>query len=179
MKNHLIIQRICLLTSITCLGFPYILAGEWLIMPFFLAMVGFWIIMKKRSTFWSASILLSAFVLLAAIGMLANFSTFLVLVACTAALAWWDLTDFSQSIVVGQPPETTLLLERAHLQPLGLVISAGFILAFVSSYLNLRISFLGTVLLVVFTTGCLTYAVQSVVKKNICFLAITSITYGT
>ncbi len=167
MKNRLIIQRICLLTSITCLGFPYILAGEWLIVPFFLAMVGFWIITKKRSVFWAASTLLSTFVLLAAIGMLANLSTLLMLVACTAALGWWDLTNFSQSIVVGQPPETTLRLESAHLQPLGLVISAGFILAFVSSYLNLQISFLGTVLLAVFTIGCLTYAVQSVVKKDI------------
>ena len=167
MKNRLIIQRICLLTSIPCLGFPYILAGEWLIMPFFLAMVGFWIIMKKRSVFWRASVLLSGFVLLAAIGMLANLSTLLMLVACTAALAWWDLATFGQSKVVGQPPETTLLLERAHLQSLGLVISADFMLAFVSSYLNLQISFLGTVLLVVFTIGCLTYTVRSVVKKNI------------
>lgn len=167
MKNHLIIQRVCLLISITCLGFPYIRVGEWLIVPFFLAMLGFSIIMKKQSIFWSASILLSAFVLLAAIGMLANLSTLLMLVACTAALAWWDLTNFSQSMVVVRPPETTLLLQRGHLQSLGLVISAGFILAFVSSYLNLRISFLGTVLLVVFTTGCLTYAVQSVVKKTI------------
>lgn len=167
MKNHLIIQRICLLTSITCLGFPYILAGEWLIMPFFLAMVGFWIITKKRSVFWAASTLLSAFVLLAAIGMLANLSTLLMLVACTAALAWWDLANFGQSIVIGQPPETTLRLERAHLQSLVLAISAGFVSAFASSYLNLQISFLGMVLLVVFTIGCLTYAVQSVAKKDI------------
>ena len=167
MKNHLIIQRICLLTSIICLGFPYILAGEWLIMPFFLAIVVFWIIMKKRSVFWSASILLSGFVLLAAIGMLANLSTLLMLVACTAALAWWDLANFAQSKVVGQPPESTGLLEKAHLQSLALAATAGLVLALATSYFNLQISFLGTVLLVLFTVGCLMYAMQSLVKKNV------------
>ncbi len=161
------IQGLCLLTSITCLGFPYLLAGKWLIIPVFLAMIGFWIIMKKWSAFWSASILLSTFVLLAAMGMLANLSTLLMVVASTAALACWDLTNFSQSIVVGQPPEITLLLQRDHLQSLSLAICAGFMLAFISSYLNLRISFLGMIFLVVFAIGCLTYVVQSILKKNI------------
>ena len=167
MKSYLITQNICLLTSITCLGFPYILAGYWPIVLFFLAMVAFWIIMKKRSVFWSASISLIVFVLLAAVGVLANLSTLLMVIASTAALAWWDLTHFGQSIVIDQPFETRPLLERTHLQSLVLAISTGLILAFVSAYLNLQISFVGMVLLVVFTIGCLTYAVRSLVKTNI------------
>lgn len=167
MKSYIITQNICLLTSITCLGIPYTLAGYWPIVLFFPAMVAFWIIMKKSRLFWSASILLIFFVLLAAVGVLANLSTPLMIIASSAALAWWDLTNFGQSIVIGQSPETRLLFERAHWQSLVLAISAGLILAFVSSSLDLQISFLGTVLLVVFTTGCLSYAMQSLVKKYI------------
>ncbi len=155
------------MTSITCLGFPYILAEEWLIMPFFLAVLGLWVIMQKRSVFWSASFLLSVLVFFAAIGMLANLSTPLMVIACTAALAWWDLADFAQSIVVGQPPESTRLLEKDHLQSLALAGTAGLVLALATSYFNLQISFLGTVLLVLFTVGCLMYAMQSLVKKNV------------
>lgn len=152
--------------SITCLGFPYILAGEWLIMLFLVAMVGFWMMMKKRRIFGSASFLLSVFMFLAVIGMLENLSTVLMLVASTAALAWWDLADFAQSIVVGQPPETTLRLERAHLQSLASPGSSGLILALATSYFHLQISFIGAVLLVLFTVGCLIYAMQPLVKKN-------------
>ncbi|HLO15546.1 MAG TPA: hypothetical protein VK206_12000 [Anaerolineales bacterium] len=115
--------------------------------------------LKNRSDFWLASILLIMF-LLAAVGMMANLSTPLMIIASTAALAWWDLTHFGQSIVIDQPFETRPLLERTHLQSLVLAISAGLILAFVSAYLDLQISFVGMVLLVVFTIGCLTYAVD-------------------
>jgi hypothetical protein len=167
MKSYLIIQTICLLTSITCLGFPYILAGDWLIIFFFLAMAGLWISMKRRSIFWSASILLIVFVLLAAVGVLANLSVPLMVIACTAALACWDLANFRESIVAGQALKTSILLERYHLQSLALAISGGSTLAVVSSYLNLQIPFIGTVLLALFTMGCLTYAMQSLVKKRI------------
>ncbi len=167
MKNHLIIQRICLSTSILCLGLPYILAGEWLILPAFLAMAGFWVIVKKWSLFWSASSLLSVFVFLAALGMLANLSTLLMLIACTAALAWWDLATFGDSIVVGQSLETSAPLEKHHLQSLALAVSGGLILAVGSSYLDLQIPFIGIVLLALFATGCLIYTVQSMAKKNI------------
>ena len=167
MKSYVIIQTICLLASIICLGLPYVLAGDWLIMLFFLAMATFWILMKKRSVFWSASVLLLTFVFLAAVGVLANFSTPLMVIACTAALACWDLTNFGRSVVVGEPLETVLRLERHHLQSLGLAVSGGLILAFGSSYLSLQIPFLGMVILVLFAVGSLTYGLQSLIKKNI------------
>ena len=166
MKSHPIIQRICLLTSIAALGLPFIFAEYWPIVLFFLAMAGFWFIMKKRSAFWSASIVFITFILLAGVGVLANLSTPLMIIACIAALAWWDLTNFRRSIILGQPLETRLLLERDHLQSLVLAISAGLTLAFVSSYLNLQISFVGMVLIVGFTIGGLTYAMHTL-EKNI------------
>lgn len=86
--------------------------------------------------------------------------------ACIAALAWWDLTNFRQSIVLDQPHETRLPLERDHLQSLVLAISAGLIISFLGSSLNLQISFLGMILIVVFAIGCLTYAMHGLVKKN-------------
>jgi hypothetical protein len=115
--------------------------------------------------FWSASIVFITFILLAGVGVLAKLSTPLMVLACIAALAWWDLTNFRQSIVLRQPLETRLLLERDHLQSLVLAISTSLILAFVSSYLNLQISFVGMILLVGFTIGCLTYAMHALVKN--------------
>lgn len=167
MKSHLILQTLCLLTSIICLGLPYIVAGYWPIFLFFPSMAAFWILMKKKSVFWSTSILLSFLALLAAVGMLANLSTPLMVIACTAALAWWDLANFRHSLVIGQLPETTLLLERDHLQSLGITICAGLMLVLIGSSLDLQISFPGMVLLVVFAIGCLMYAVHSILKKNI------------
>ncbi len=167
MKSHLILQTICLLTSIICLGLPYFVAGYWPIVPFFLSMAAFWTLMKERSVFWSTSILLSFLALRAAVGMLANLSAVLMLVACTAALAWWDLANFRYGLVIGQPPETTLPLERDHLQSLGMTICAGLMLVLIGSSLDLKISFPGMVLLVVFAIGCLMYAAHSILKKNI------------
>jgi hypothetical protein len=120
-------------------------------------------VMKKRSPFWSVSIPLTVFVLLAVVGVLANLSTSLMVIGCASALAWWDLTHFGESLVAGQPPEATLQVERVHLQSLALAISAGLTLALVSSYLDLQIPFLGMALLALFAIGCLTYAVRSLV----------------
>jgi hypothetical protein len=167
MKSHFIIQIICLLISTGCLGIPYLVAGYWPVALLFLAMVAFRIPMTKKSIFLSTSIFLSVFALLAAVGMLVSLSTPLMIIACIAALAWWDLANFRHSLVIGQPPETTLLLERDHLQSLGITVCAGLMLVFIGSYLDLRISFPGMVLLVVFAIGCLTYAMHSILKKNV------------
>lgn len=153
--------------SVTCLSFPYLLAGHWPIMLIFLVMAAFWRFLKKRSVFWSSSILLMVFVLIAVAGMMAEYSVLLMAVACTAALAWWDLANFEQSIVVNQPLETLFLLERYHLLSLAMAVSGGLILAFVGSFLNLQIPFIGTVLLVSLAIGCLTHALQSLEKKNV------------
>ena len=68
MKIHSIVQNFFLLMSVGSLGTGYMLSGYWLIMPVFLAMTIFWIIMKKRSLFWSASSLLLIDLALAIIG---------------------------------------------------------------------------------------------------------------
>jgi len=107
------------------------------------------------------------FVFVAVAGVMAEFSTLLMAVACTAALAWWDLANFEQNIVVSQPLETLFLLERYHLQSLAIAVSGGLILVFVGSFLNLQIPFIGTVLLVSLAIGCLTHALQSLEKKNV------------
>lgn len=167
MTRHSVIQNISLLTSITCLSLPYILAGDWSILLFLLAMVVFWTFMRKRSVFWSASIVLLSSVLLAVAGMLANLSTPLIVIACTAALAWWDLANFGESITIGQPQETRASLEKHHLYSLALAVFSGLILTVVSSRLDLRIPFIGAVLLALFTIGCFTYAVRSLAKKNL------------
>jgi len=107
------------------------------------------------------------FVFIVVAGVLVEFSILLMAVACTAALAWWDLANFEQSIVNNQPLETLFLLERYHLQSLAMAVTGGLMLVFVGSVLNLQIPFIGTVLLVSIAIGCLSYALQSLEKKNV------------
>ena len=166
MKRSLLLQWTCLLASITCLGLPHLLRGNGLLLLLLPGIAGFWAFLHKRSAFPSASALLVMFVVLAAGGVLAEVSTPLMILGCTAALAWWDLTSFRESLVPGQPLETTLPLEKAHLQALALAVSGGSSLALVSSALDFRIPFIGMAFLALLATGCLLYGLRSLAKKN-------------
>jgi hypothetical protein len=97
MKIHSITNTIYLMIAAACLGAGYILGGTWLILPAFLGMALFWVVMKKRSVFWSASGLLVVYVFLAAIGVTVNLSLPLMVIGINASLASWDLTHFSRS----------------------------------------------------------------------------------
>jgi hypothetical protein len=58
-------------------------------------------------------------------------------------------------------------LERYHLRSLAAAASLGLILAWISSYANLQISFAATVLLVLLAVGSLTYyGLQTMVDRS-------------
>ena len=78
MKVHSILLVTSLVISNGCLTAGYIIAGFWPIIPVLLAIFLFWLYVRRRSAFWSASILLLASVLLAAIGITIGLSLILV-----------------------------------------------------------------------------------------------------
>lgn len=161
-----IILTICLIISSICLGAGYILAGYWLILPVFLAMLLFWIFTKNQPVFISASSLLVIFVILAAIGITADLPLILMIVACTAALVSWDLMQFNQSLVGNSLHKTNASLEKNHLYSLGLAAFAGLTLALISSYINIQFPFILILLLVLMVMGCLVSSMQYIrVKK--------------
>lgn len=166
MKVHFMILIICLIISAGSLGAGYIFAGYWLILPVLLAIFLFWIFTRNRWPFWSASSSLLAYVLLASFGVKEGLSSNLMVVASTAALLSWDLLLFNQSIVTNLPPEPKASLEKYHLGSLAVAVSSGFMLALLSSSINLRIPFVGITFLVLMTMGCLVYSMQYIMKKK-------------
>lgn len=166
MKIHSIILNVCLVMSAGCLGAGYILGGYWLIMPILLAMAIFWLIMKRRSLFWSASSLLLIDVALAIIGVTLNLSIYLMVVGCTTALACWDLTHFRHAITDKPPFGTDARLEKYHLQSLATAVFTGLFVALISSYISLQFPFGIMVFLVLMALGCLVYGVQYLVRNR-------------
>ena len=166
MKIHSIILLVCRVMSVGSLGAGYILGGYWLILPVFLAMGIFWIIMKRRSLFWSASSLLLMGVALAIIGVTINLSIYLMVIGCTATLACWDLTHFRQAITDTPPLGTDARLERYHLQSLATAVFIGLLVALISSYINLQFPFGVMLFLVLMAMGCLVYGVQYLVRNR-------------
>ena len=166
MKIHSIVLNFCLVTSAGCLGAGYILGGYWLIMPIFLAMAIFWLIMKRRSLFWSASSLLFIDVALAIIGVTINLSIYLMVLGCTTALACWDLTHFRDTMIDNPPFGTDARLERYRLQSLATAVFTGLFLALISMYINLQFPFVVMVFLVLMAMGCLIYGVQYLVRNR-------------
>ena len=161
-----IILTICLIITTVCLGAGYILAGYWLILPVFLAMLLFWIFTKNQQVFIPASSLLVVFVILAAIGITADLSLILMIVACIAALVSWDLMQFNQSLVGYSLHKTSASLEKNHLYSLAIAAFAGLTLALISSYINIQFPFILILFLVLMVMGCLVSSMQYIRGKK-------------
>jgi hypothetical protein len=164
LSNLLIIS---LTITIGCLGAGYITAGYWLIVPILIVMLLFWIFTKNQPVFWPASSLMVVFIILAAVGMLADLPLMLMITAGTAALISWDLMQFNQSMVGNAARKTNMSLEKHHLNSLALAAFAGLALALISSYISLQFPFGQIVILVLLSVGCLIGAIQYIMKKKI------------
>ena len=121
MKFRSTILNICLMISAGSLGAGYTLAGFWQILPVLLLILLFGMLEKKR--FWSATGFLLVSVVLAAIGVVADLSVELMIIACTFALAGWELIQFEQSPNGNSLLETSTMLEKHHLRSLVLATS--------------------------------------------------------
>lgn len=166
MKVHSIVLIACRVMSLGSLGAGYILSGYWLILPVFLVMGIFWLIMNRHSRFWPASSLLLIDVALAVIGVTLNLSIYLMVIGCTTALACWDLTHFKHTLIYNPPQGTDARLEKYRLQSLAAAAFTGLVLALISSYINLQFSFGVTVLLVLTAMGFLTFGAQWMWRKR-------------
>ena len=167
MKSHsTVIIITCLAISSGCLAAGYILAGYWLIFLAFPLLLIAWLLTYKRSTYLSASILLSGYVILASVGIMTELSTVLMVIACTTALASWDLLQIDQSASRYSPDKTNGLLEKYHLNSLALAISTGLILSLTSANISLQFPFVLIAFLVLVAVGSLIYSMQYIVNKK-------------
>ena len=156
----------CLLISSGCLAAGYILSGYWLILLAFPLMLIAWLLSCKRSIYVSASILLSGYVILASVGIIAKLSTALMIIACTTALVSWDLLQVNQSVSGYPPSKTNEGLEKHHLNSLTLAVSVGLILSLISATITLQFPFVVIAFFVLMALGSLTYSVRYIMNKK-------------
>jgi hypothetical protein len=156
----------CLTISTGCLTVGYIFAGIWQIVLLFPLLLILWLLTYKQSTYLSASIFLIGFVIIAALGILLDFSVILMIFGCVTALVSWELFQFAQNNMGNSLDKNNFLREKYHLTSLVLTASLGLILALMSANVSLRIPFIVVGFLVLIFMGCLIYGIQFVVRKK-------------
>ena len=166
MKSRSMLTLTCLAISSGCLAAGYILSGYWQIFLVFPLMLIAWLLTYKRSTYLSASILLSGYVILASIGIIAELSSTLMIIVCTTALISWELLQDNQRVSGYPLGETNGALKKYHLNSLALAASAGLTLALIGANITLQIPFVVTAFLVVLALGSLIYSMQYTVNKK-------------
>ena len=166
MKSHSTLLKICLAISTICLSAGYLSTGYWQILFVFPTLALIWLFMVKYSVFWSASIFLAVYVLLAAVGIFADFSRFLMLIACTTVLTSWELMQFTQKKVEISLLKSNNLLEKNHLKTLVLATSTGLVLVLISSSISLGLPFIVTSILVLILCGGFLFGVRIVGNQN-------------
>ena len=160
MKLHSVLRLAGLLAAAACLTLAYGMVGDWLILLSIPVMIIFWFLARGRSGFRAASGLLAMYVGLGVIGIARHASGPLMATGCVFALLSWDLSDpRGRSSVQARPGQATLL-EKRHLQSLGVAAGVSLLLAALTSALRLTLPFGVVVLLALVLTACILYAVQ-------------------
>jgi hypothetical protein len=107
----------------------FLLAGHWVIVGLLAAQIVFWFALSKHSVLWRSSCLLAISVALAAVGTLLGLMAALLLVGTVAALAAWDLLNFSETLKYDADPGNVELLARSHLRALSWAFLIGGLLS--------------------------------------------------
>jgi len=105
---------------------------------------------RRPSLSWLAHFSLAGFTGLSAVGVLLNIPLISMILACTAALASWDLVLEMQA----ESP-TTELYERLHLKFLGAALGLGLLGIGVVHWIHWRLSFVVMLMLGIIMLVCL------------------------
>jgi hypothetical protein len=125
------------LGAILCLIIGFGFAGYWEIILFLPAIALYWFFTRKARVGIDLSIILFVYVFLAAIGLLKNVSTYLMIVGCSLALASWESSLFSLQIRDESTSSTNQRLEYLHNKDLIIAIGSGLLIAILG--LNVRL----------------------------------------
>ncbi len=106
-----------------------------------------WIALEYRGWNPLRTLLMSAFVGLAAVSALEHALTPLILLGFIADLAAWDLSRFWPRIQEEEASEARSRLEHSHLQKLALVSGSGFVVALIPLAIQISIQFVGLCLI--------------------------------
>jgi len=129
------------------LALGYGLGGRWTVAAAALAAGALWLVGWWRRIEGTESACLLAFTGLAAWGLWLELGAGWMLLAAVGALVAWDLAPFQRRMAATDRVQEQPAIERRHLARLGLVIGLGCFLALLALGIELRLTFLPTLLL--------------------------------
>ncbi len=124
------------------------------------AMLLLWIIVRKGSAFWVASSLLSVYLIFAGIGVVMKGPLIPIVAGCIAAVVWWDLMDFGESLHDAKPQGMGASLEKLHLEALAIMVGTCLLVEAAGLWLRVQLPFGAIAILVLLACGCILYAVH-------------------
>ena len=164
MRSVKLTTWVCILVSAACLVAAYALAGDWLVLLLFLAILLCWRLIRKRYSDVTLSISLVVYILFVLVGLLAHLSPYLMIMGCSFALAGWEMLLFSHNSNGAEARPGNLHLENRHLQDLALATGFGLTLAGLGLNLHLHLPF-GLVVFMVLLTGFGLFRLQRYIVK--------------
>lgn len=140
---------ICFGVSAVCLIMLFVLTSQWVltVLAAFVSAVWFWA--KKHPETWLPHLCLLASISLAVTGLLLGSASFLAVISAAASLAAWDLLLFNSALGENTSGEHTRRFIKHHLQALGLSIGFGTATALLGHFLQVKIPFIGLVILII------------------------------
>jgi hypothetical protein len=109
----------------------------------------FWLFSQWRHWGWASSIVLLAFVVFAATGLILGFDFSWMLAGPVFALVAWDLTDFRRRLRFSVMDDDTHGMEKRHIARLSLLTLGGLLLVSLALFIQVEFTFEWGVLLVV------------------------------
>ena len=97
-----------------------------------------WLVAEWRRWNWFAPVALLVLVGAAAYGVWQEFPTAWMILAALGGLLGWDLSDFSRRLRYAAPTDDVRVMERRHLERVGIVTLLGVGLAFLSVYVKVQ-----------------------------------------
>ncbi len=159
--NRLSLTRnISLAIAVVCVGIAYLPLGTLRAGLAVCAVLVFTSIAYGRPAPSAGSGLLAIYVVLSVIGVLLKAALLPTVTGCIAALVWWDLMDFKQSVYEGVPQKRMSLLEKYRLQSLGMVAGTSAVLTAAVLWLRVQLPFGIIATLVVLGAGGILYSVR-------------------
>lgn len=131
------------LLSALCLLIGFTLVGYWEIIFIIPTTIVYWYFSKKYSHEVVFSILLGAYVILAALGLLLRLSPYLMIIGCSLALLCWESALFSATVLGGGglSRQDSQPFESLHLRNLLISTSIGLLLGLMGLNIHLHLPF--------------------------------------
>jgi len=157
---------LCILLAGAAGAVLWALAGAWQVGLLAAGLAGLWLVAHRRHPASFTSLMLLAFILLAAAGASLPSALFWAPLSLVAALAAWDLERFAGRLAAAEPSAETRDLERRHLLRLAAVSGIGLLLGWAGQAIHLKLDLAVILLLGFLAILGLNRLVRSLVRES-------------